>query len=75
MGKLSGRALVRMLVEAVGLGVALVCIGWVLGHLIAFLSYGYVLIGDTNRLVLSVEVALVSFGLLCFLVTFCMDRF
>ena len=74
MGKLSKVVSVRMFVEALGLSVALVCMGWVLGHLIAFWFYGYILIGDTNRLVLLVEAVLVFFGLLCFLITFLRDK-
>ena len=63
------RILLRIFREAVGLGVALVCIGWVLFHLIGFFFYGYILVGESNLPILLGEVAVTLFGLFCFLVT------
>jgi len=60
-------ALKRIVVETLGVGVALACILWVLGHLVAFHFFGYILVGESNKLILFSEVALVTTGLLCFL--------
>ena len=57
----------QKLKEAMGVGVALGCIFWVLGHLIAFNFYGSFLVGESNKLVLFGETALVSSGLYFFL--------
>ncbi len=53
--------------ETIGLGVAVASIFWVLINLFAFFFLGYVLVGEENRLVLVSEIALVTFGLFCFL--------
>lgn len=58
------------IVEIVGVGVGLACISWVLVHLVAFYFFGYILIGEGNKLVLFCEIALISLGLLCFLTDF-----
>lgn len=68
MGKIYRGRLVRTLIEIVGAGVAIACVVWVLWHLVAFLN-GYVLVGESNKLILLGEVAIVSFGLLCFLIS------
>ena len=70
----NARLLARRFREAFGLGVALICIGWVLLHLVGFFFYGYILVGETNLLVLSVEAGMVLFGLICFLITQVEDR-
>ena len=57
----------QRLVEVVGAGVALGCIVWVLGHLIAFDFYGSFMVGESNKFILYGEITLVSFGLLCFI--------
>ncbi len=75
MGKRDKELFFRIFREAMGIGIALACISWVLVHLIIFFFYGYVLIGETNKLILVGEVALTSVGLLCLLVTFYKDRF
>jgi len=62
--------MMQMIVETVGVGVALVCISWVLGHLVAFYFFGYILVGETNRLILFGEIAVITSGLLCFLADF-----
>ena len=64
----------RLTVEIIGVGVALACIFWVLGHLVAFYFFGYVLIGEGNRLVLFSEIALITLGLLCFLTIFVEEK-
>ena len=64
------KAVVRMVVETVGVGVALACIFWVLGHLAAFYFFGYILVGEENRLILLGEIALISSGFFCFLTDF-----
>ena len=75
MGKLDKELILRIFREAMGVGIALTCITWVLIHLITFFFYGYILVGETNKLILVGEVALTSVGLLCLLVTFYKDRF
>lgn len=75
MEKRDKELIFRIFREALGIGIALACISWVLGHLIIFFFYGYVLIGETNKLILAGEFALTSIGLLCLLVTFYKDRF
>jgi hypothetical protein len=74
MGKPSKEVLVRICREAIGLGVALVCIGWVLLHLIGFFFYGYVLVGESNVFILLVEFVLTLVGLLCFIATLYKDK-
>jgi len=74
MGKLDKKVLFRTLKEAMGIGVALACIGWALAHLIVFFSYGYVLVGESNKFLIIGEIALTSIGLLCLLTTFCKDK-
>ena len=64
----------QRLVEAMGIGVALGCITWVLGHLVAFDVYGSFLVGESNKLILYGEIGLVAFGLICFIKTFFRDR-
>lgn len=49
-----------------GIGVALACIFWVLGHLVAFYFFGHILVGEENGLVLFSEITLITSGLLCF---------
>ena len=61
---------VQRLIESIGVGVALGCIVWVLGHLVAFDFYGYFLVGESNKFILYSEISLVCFGLVCFLKTF-----
>ena len=56
-----------LIFETIGLGVATASIFWVLVNLFAFYLFGYVLIGEENRLILISEIALVTFGLFCFL--------
>jgi hypothetical protein len=75
MGKPDKELIFRIFREAMGIGIALACISWVLVHLIIFFFYGYVLVGETNKLILVGEVALTSVGLLCLLITFYKDRF
>jgi len=75
MGKRDKELILRIFREAMGIGIALACITWVLIHLIIFFFYGYVLVGETNKLILVGEVALTSVGLLCLLITFYKDRF
>jgi len=75
MGKRDKELILRIFREAMGIGIALACISWVLVHLIIFFFYGYVLVGETNKLILVGEVALTSVGLLCLLITFYKDRF
>lgn len=64
------KPVVRMIVETVGVGVALACILWVLGHLAAFYFFGYILVGEENRLILFGEIAFITSGFLCFLTDF-----
>ena len=61
---------IQKLVEVIGAGVALGCIVWVLGHLLAFDFIGYFMVGESNKLILYGEIALVFFGLICFIKTF-----
>jgi len=75
MGKRDKELILRIFREAMGIGIALACISWVLVHLIIFFFYGYVLVGETNKVILVGEVALTSVGLLCLLITFYKDRF
>ncbi|UCH69659.1 MAG: hypothetical protein JSV29_05220 [Candidatus Bathyarchaeota archaeon] len=75
MGKSDKEFILRLFREAMGIGIALACISWVLIHLIIFFFYGYVMVGETNKLILVGELALTSVGLLCLLVTFYKDRF
>ncbi|MGD8543747.1 MAG: hypothetical protein PVG48_01350 [Candidatus Bathyarchaeota archaeon] len=75
MSKLDKALLIRIFREAMGIGIALACISWVLVHLIIFFFYGYVLVGETNKVILAGEVALTSIGLFCLLMTFYKDRF
>ncbi|MDH5375250.1 MAG: hypothetical protein OEW95_05485 [Candidatus Bathyarchaeota archaeon] len=75
MGKLDRELVLRIFREAMGIGIALACISWVLVHLIIFFFYGYVLVGETNKFILVGEVALTSVGLFCLLLTFYKDRF
>jgi len=75
MGKLDKELILRIFREALGIGIALACISWVLVHLIIFFFYGYVLVGESNKLILIGEVALTSVGLFCLLITFYKDRF
>lgn len=74
MGKMDREALFKILRESMGIGVALACIGWALAHLIVFLSYGYVLVGENNKILLVAEITLTSIGLFCLLTTFCRDK-
>ncbi|MDH5664634.1 MAG: hypothetical protein OEY90_09225 [Candidatus Bathyarchaeota archaeon] len=74
MGKLDRELVLRIFREAMGIGIALACISWVLVHLIIFFFYGYVLVGETNKFILVGEVALTSVGLFCLLLTFYKDR-
>jgi hypothetical protein len=67
--------LLRIFREAMGIGIALACISWVLVHLVIFFFYGYILVGETNKIILVGEVALTSLGLFCLLITFYKDRF
>lgn len=65
----------QKLIEVMGVGVALGCIIWVLGHLVAFVFYGSFMVGESNKLVLYGEIALVSLGLACFVIkTFFRDK-
>ncbi len=57
----------KQIFAAIGLGVAAASIFWVLINLFAFYLFGYVLIGEENRLILISEIVLVTFGLFCFL--------
>ncbi len=66
----AGKPAVRIIIEAVGVGVALACIFWVLGHLAAFYFFGYILVGEENRLILFSEIAFITSGFLCFLADF-----
>jgi|GEM_PF-4193227 len=66
--------LVNIFREAIGLGVALVSIGWVLLHLVGFLFHGYILVGESNPFILVIEITLVLGGLFCFLTTLCEDK-
>ncbi len=75
MGKLDKELILRIFREAMGIGIALACISWVLVHLVTFFFHGYVLVGEGNKLILVGEVALTSVGLFCLLVTFYKDRF
>lgn len=75
MSKLDKTLLIRIFREAMGIGIALACISWVLVHLIIFFFYGYVLVGETNKVILAGEVALTAIGLFCLLITFYKDRF
>ncbi|NIR86314.1 hypothetical protein GWO13_01590 [Candidatus Bathyarchaeota archaeon] len=75
MGKRDKELIFRIFREALGIGIALACISWVLVHLIILFFYGYVLVGETNKFILVGEVALTSVGLLCLLITFYKDRF
>ena len=75
MGKLNRELILRIFREAMGIGIALACISWVLAHLVIFFFNGYILVGETNKLILVGEVALTSTGLLCLLITFYKDRF
>jgi len=75
MSKLNKELLIRIFREAMGIGIALACISWVLAHLVIFFFYGYVLVGETNKFILVGEVALTSIGLFCLLITFYKDRF
>ncbi len=63
--ELGGWSLPRWIIEAVGLGVGLTSMGWILGHLIAFAVLGRVLVGEDNRTVVFFEIGLVSLGILC----------
>ncbi|UCE16615.1 MAG: hypothetical protein JSV12_03125 [Candidatus Bathyarchaeota archaeon] len=74
MGKLDKEFIFRVFREAMGIGIALACMSWVLLHLIIFFFYGYILVGETNKFILVGEVALTSIGLLCLLITFYKDR-
>lgn len=60
----------QMIIRVIGFGVALGCIIWVLGHLVAFNFFGYFIVGESNKFILYGEIALVSFGLLCFIKTY-----
>lgn len=73
MGILRRGRLAQILIEFAGTGVAIACIIWVLWHLVVFLN-GYVLVGESNKLILLGEVAVVSFGLLCFLINLCRNN-
>jgi len=75
MSKLDKALLIRIFREAMGIGIALACISWVLVHLIIFFFYGYVLVGETNKIILAGEVALTAIGLFCLLITLYKDRF
>jgi len=59
-----------MIVEVIGVGVAIACIFWVLGHLAVFYFSGYIVVGEENRIVLFGEIALITSGLLCFIADF-----
>jgi len=74
MGKPDKELILRIFREAMGIGIALACMSWVLLHLIIFFFYGYILVGETNKFILVGEVALTSIGLLCLLITFYKDR-
>ena len=58
------------IVRIIGVGVALTCILWILGHLIAFSMFGYILVGETNKLILLMEILFIASGLTCFLIDF-----
>lgn len=69
----SARAIMRMLVETLGIGVGLACILWVLGQLIVSF-HGYVFVGENNKFVLLTGVTIVTIGMFCFLMTFCLGK-
>jgi len=68
------KSMALMIMETIGVGVALACIFWVLGHLAAFYFFGYILVGEGNMLVLFSEIALITLGLLCFLADFLLRK-
>jgi hypothetical protein len=56
--------------EMMGLSVAVTCIGWVLVHLISFVFYGFILVGESNLLILLFEISITILGLFCFVTTY-----
>jgi hypothetical protein len=64
------RNLLSKFTEMMGLSVAVTCIGWVLIHLISFVFYGFILVGESNLLILLFEISFTIFGLFCFIITY-----
>ena len=64
------RNLISKFTEMMGLSVAVTCIGWVLVHLISFLFYGFILVGESNLFILIFEISFTILGLVCFVTTF-----
>lgn len=64
------RNLLSKFTEMMGLSVAVTCIGWVLVHLISFVFYGFILVGESNLFILTFEISLTILGLVCFITTF-----
>jgi hypothetical protein len=62
--------LLYVLRDVIGFSVAFTCISWVILHLISFSLYGSLLIGESNPVILLLEVALTITGLFCFLASF-----
>jgi hypothetical protein len=50
-----------------GTGIATGCILWVLYHLVLFYSTGYVMVGESNKGILLIEIAVTLGGFFCFI--------
>lgn len=60
---------IQDIIHLIGIIIALACIVWVAGHLVAFSIFGSITVGESNIVLLLAELGLVSFGLFCFLYT------
>ena len=68
------RNLLAKFTEMMGLSVAVTCIGWVLLHLLSFVFYGFVLVGESNLTILVFEIFFTILGLVCFITTFLLRK-
>ena len=68
------RNLLSKFTEMMGISVAVTCIGWVLIHLISFVFYGFILVGESNLVILVFEISFTVLGLACFITTFFLKK-
>ena len=62
------------IIRAVGLGIAITSMLWILLHLIAFSLFPYIMVGETNPIILAAEIILITSGFVCFIADLLMQR-
>ena len=66
--------MMKLIIRAVGLGIAVISMLWILAHLIAFSAFPYIIVGEPNPIILLAEIALITSGLACFIADLLMKR-